>query len=150
MLCFVPITYFVVMVMIGGIDKKGPGDYNILFTVEVFDPTNPSLSCKLPETKKIAYHGSLGLTVCGGIWHEKSCQTFDLNWKWKHSHKLNHKRNRCLMWRNPMGQIMLIGSEYLASMFTTETLLDDGTTKESFLLSQEHSARYGKDNSKKC
>ena len=148
MLCFVPITCFVVMVMIGGVDQKGPGDGEYLSMVEVFDPTNPSLSCKLPEIKSIASHGSLGLTVCGGVSNRKSCQTFDLNsGEWKHSHNLKHDRADSLMWRNPMGQIMLIGG-WDSSKFTTETLLDDGTTEESFQLSQEHRARYGKESPK--
>ena len=80
-----------VMLIAGGITHG----YNWLSSVEIFDPSNPSLTCTLPDMNVTRYfHAAAGLTVCGD--HDdgsQSCETWDGGGgQWTVSHQLHQKR----------------------------------------------------------
>ena len=115
---------YLVLLIIGGKD----GD-NILSSVEIFDPSNQSLTCTLPNmTVARNGHAAVGLTVCGG-WDGndglQTCETL-VGQQWTESHRLQQKRQDHVMWQSPSQGLMLIGGYYGGTEKTTERLQDNG------------------------
>ena len=108
--------------------------------MEIFDPSNTSLSCALENMNYWRWlHGSTGETVCGGYGATATsawlCETFDINsGQWKQSHKMKKMRYWPGMWRTPSDKIMVIGGGVggaysgVGAGNTTEQLLEDGET----------------------
>ena len=112
-----------VILITGGLDGKA---LEALSSVEVFDPSNPSLNCTLPSLSvERFHHAASGLTVCGHFWDEQSCETLDEH-QWTVSHQLEQKRKSHVMWQSPNKGVLLMGGEYGEN--TVETLQDDGNS----------------------
>ena len=80
-------------------------------SAEIFDPSNPSLTCNLPNmTVARSYHAAVGRTVCGGGGDGlQTCETLD-NRQWKVSHILQEERWIHVMWQSPSQGVMVMGS----------------------------------------
>ena len=94
-----------------------------LSTVEMFDPSNPSFSCQLPNmTVARQDHAAVGRTVCGGRGNgEHTCETLD-NGQWQVSHNLQQGRQGHVMWQSPRKGVMVIGGGDYGTGKTTERL----------------------------
>ena len=120
-----------VMLIMGGKTGIGRGRYNVLSSVEIFDPSDPSLNCILPNMTKVRdQHVAVGFTVCGDKRYSgKKCETLDgQTGQWTESHKLQQNRNDHVMWQSPSKGLMLLGGELSSN--TVETLQDDGSSVE--------------------
>ena len=83
------------MLITGGVDESR------LSSVEIFDPSNPSLTCTLPDMTVARYeHAAVGHTVCGGGAGLLTCETLNVR-QWTVSHSLQQKRAHHVMWQSP-------------------------------------------------
>ena len=97
-----------VMLITGGKDGSS------LSSVEIFDPSNPSVTCPLPDMTSTRYdHAGVGMTMCGadidGGDGFQSCEMFD-GQQWTESHSLQSLvRFGHVMWKSPNKGIMIMG-----------------------------------------
>ena len=116
-------------------DQQDDGEVMLItgkYSVEIFDPSNPSLTCSLPDmTVSRIEHAAAGITVCGGDDYfgnvGQSCETLDGR-QWTVTHKLQQKREHHEMWQSPSKGIMLLGGQTRGTGNTVETLQDDGSS----------------------
>ena len=105
----------------------GGDHYESLSSVEIFDPSNPSLNCTVPDMNVTRYfHAAAGMTICGD--HDdgsQSCETLD-GGQWTETHQLHQKRKYHVMWQSPSKGMMIMGGGF--SNTTVETLQDDGSS----------------------
>ena len=114
----------------------GGYDGGRLSNVEMFDPSNPSLVCNLPDMTVARYdHASVGGLVCGGWGGLDSCEELS-GAKWRVSHSLQQKRIYHVMWQTPSQEILVMGGGY--SEDTTERLQQSGAGWKL-----KHKTRYG-------
>ena len=111
--------------------KTGTSERTDLSSVEIFDPSNPSLTCTLPNMNATRfYHSAVGMTVCGDDEYgdgSQTCETLD-GQQWTFSHQLQQERAGHVMWLLPNKGVMLIGGFNSGSHSTVETLQDDGSS----------------------
>ena len=115
-----------VMLITGGDSRS-----NRLSSVEIFDPSNPSLTCTLPDMTVARHeHAGVGMTMCGGAkGGRQSCEMFD-GQQWVRSHSLLQEyRIGHVMWKSPnKGMMLMGGSCCYGKENTVETLLEDGSS----------------------
>ena len=118
----------------------GGYDGDSLSSVEIFNPSNPSFSCQLPNmTVARWYHAAVGRTVCGS-WRDdggQTCETLD-NGQWQVSHNLQQWRYNPVMWQSPSQGIIVMGGSYSGTETTTERLEGNGNGWRL-----QHKTRYG-------
>ena len=141
--------FFSIVLLITGGLNYGAGS---LRSVEIFDPSNDSLSCSLPSmVRRRNGPASVGMTVCGGYDDRarKTCETLHMRTgQWRLSHTLKEERVYHMMWRTPSDKIMVMGGVYNGTLeqwnnettTLTEVLKDDGSSEYSFDL--KHKTRY--------
>ena len=105
----------------------GGYDGDSLSSVEIFNPSNPSFSCQLPNmTVTRSQHTAVGRTVCGGYRDgEQTCETLD-NGQWQVSHRLQQRRDGHVMWQSPSQGIIVMGGWTSGTQNTTERLEGNG------------------------
>ena len=120
----------------------GGYDGDSLSSVEIFNPSNPSFSCQLPNmTVARTQHAAVGRTVCGssGSRNAQTCETLEIG-QWQVSHKLKQLRYDHMMWKSPSKGIIVMGGERFDTRKTTEKL------EGGYAWRLQHDAGYG-DNS---
>ena len=123
-----------VMLITGGKDDGG----DMVSSVEIYDPSNPSFSCKLQNMPDAnSGHAAVGRTVCGGWGDLRTCVTLD-NGQWQESHRLQQRRDGHVMWQSPSQGIIVMGGWTSGTQNTTERLEGNGNGWDL-----QHDTQYG-------
>ena len=108
------------------------GGYGPSRSAELYLPQSGA-QCELPEIgQDFAAHTADNLTLCGGDFTRTSCVSLTEE-GWVTSSNLLQERYYHSSWASPSG-LRLLGSAVLANLKTTEVLLQNGTSQQSFTL----------------